>query len=88
MTIEDAIKHLKDPYVLGSTMENAKAYNDAVSVAIRSLNAWGEVKDEIDDLVPDYGHEAYYAAVNDVLGIIDRHLEEVANDNTEVCTAD
>ena len=58
-------------------------YRNAVKMAIASLEAWEKVRAEIEDEKIDFdiniGMEKYYNnAIDDVLQIIDRHLQEVA----------
>ena len=60
---------------------------EALSMAIRSLEAWEKLWQEIEQLQKDnsnhYGNEvetAKYDAYDDCLDVIDKHLKEVEND--------
>lgn len=80
MTIEEkAIANLK--YAI---RWNDKPTQKSMEVAIASLEAWDEVKQKINDLfskpacyIPNY--DAYKM----FLEIIDKHLQEVRNENTD-----
>ena len=57
---------------------------DALNMAIKSLEEWEKVKAEIEDEKIDFdiniGMEKYYNnAIDDVLQIIDEHLQEIKN---------
>ena len=81
MTIEEAILIFKEWIKRDSEMQNAdrleniKVYN----MAIKSLEAWDKVKDDI--------RQMYFTKPitvrNEVLDIINKHLEEIENE--EIC---
>lgn len=59
-------------------------YRNAVNMAIASLEAWEKVRQEIEDMLEtlsDGGDDWFTAEkLNDVLEIIDKHLQEVTTD--------
>ena len=68
MTREEAIKILE-------TIPTISEQVDALEIAIRSLEAWDKVKNDLDDL-----WLKGYSPHTEVMEIIDRHLKEVEND--------
>lgn len=85
MTIQEAIDELKlewDVFVAGIDLAHAennpefKHVRDANMMAIRSLESWKKVNEEIKGL--DWnGDDAYWYGVSDVSAMIDKHLGEV-----------
>ena len=94
MTIQEALELLKDDE-LADGEEDADKFNEAYNMAIRSLEAWEKVKDEIEN--GDYRYtlakEGYgfgnvvwhenLISTNKVTEIIDKHLQEVEKNDTE-----
>lgn len=81
MTREEAIASLK---ALCHTCEFfPTCVNDkpecfrAIEMAIKSLEAWGKVKNDICE-IDWYGDDAFWDGVNLVSDIIDKHLSEVS----------
>ena len=87
MTIGNAIEILNREHSPRGDRESFKAYFDARKMAIRSLEAWEKVKEEIESAkYLKYGQK--YGATNclasgldKALEIIDKHLQEVNNDS-------
>ena len=90
MTIECAIKELKediDLYIpLHGTIDDVdRELPDgrlitALEIAIASLEAWGEIKQEISDLFSKPAcYMSNYDAYKMFLEIIDKHLQEAEN---------
>lgn len=80
MTIDEAIQRL----IATREQKGRFSVNEciALEMAIASLEAWEKVKAEIEDEKIDFdiniGMEKYYNnAIDDVLQIIDKHLQEV-----------
>ena len=72
MTREQAIERLEK---LREVVENFTT-DECLKMAIRSLEAWEKVNEEIKGL--DWnGDDAYWYGVSDVSAIIDKHLGEV-----------
>ena len=85
MTIEEAIDILEEVKVLDDSIyQYDTAYLEALDIAVKSLEAWAEIKQEINDL---FSKPAFYMPNYDAykmfLEIIDRHLQEVENANKE-----
>lgn len=83
MSIEEVIELLKqmielDPFV---RTEYREKLHQALKIAIRSLEAWEKVKEDVEDLkyipVCNSGMIAQNLAYDYVLGIINKHLKEV-----------
>lgn len=78
MTIEEAIRRIKD-FGLHHAIKDLP-YSilivEAFEMAIRSLESWKEVKEEITN-----NNIADFIAVQSVLDIIDKHTKEIENDN-------
>ena len=56
-------------------------YRNAVNTAIASLEAWGEIKQEINDLFSKPAcYMPNYDAYKMLLDIIDKHIKEVKNE--------
>jgi len=81
MTIEDALDILEDNYTVlyshGNYTEQEE--NEALIIAIKSLEALVDLKKEIVDISATDADSQLYALIrkSDVLNIIDRHLMEV-----------
>lgn len=77
MTIEEATKLLKmsDQAIWLKGLE--KEQRKAEDMAIKSLEAWGKVKNDICE-IDWYGDDAFWDGVNLVSDIIDKHLAEVS----------
>ena len=78
MTIDEAVNKWMPVVAMG--VEDMPEIKEAVSMAIASLEAWGEIKQEINNLfskpacyIPNY--DAYKM----FLEIIDKHIKEVEN---------
>lgn len=70
MTRDEAIAHGKEQLeIFGGT------HREFILMAIRSLEAWDKVKNDLDDL-----WLKGYSPHTEVMEIIDRHLKEVEND--------
>lgn len=77
MTREEAIRmliRLKDGINFEVTDSQKKM--DALNMAIKSLEAWEKIEDDIYEL--DCWDREYAKGVNDVQEIIDKHLSEVS----------
>ena len=72
MTVAEAIEKLKTArFVFKSESETFAS----IDMAIRSLEAWEKVTEEIFQL--HNNEEAYWSGVSDCWKIIDKHLKEV-----------
>lgn len=78
MTNEQAIEHLrgwlKEHYALDETDR------EVLRMAIRSLEAWQEVRGEINELIDwhfTHNQEAVAQMFSEALEIVDKHLKEV-----------
>jgi len=87
MTIEKAIEYWQFRYDSARNTEYklwGKDYEDALEMAIKSLEAWEKVKAEIKDLDLGFVDEEYRAGVSygimKTTQIINKHLKEVEND--------
>lgn len=74
MTIEEAIKGI---HTLTDRISLADDRQDAIAMAIKSLEAWEKVKNDIYE-IDWYGDDAFWDGVNLVSDIIDKHLSEVS----------
>jgi len=82
MTIEEAIDILEEVKVLDDSIyQYDTAYLEALDIAVKSLEAWAEIKQEINDLFSKPAcYMPNYDAYKMFLDIIDKHLQEVDND--------
>ncbi len=71
MTREEAIKALRE-MADGMPEDKCSDWIDACLIAIRSLEAWSKVKNDLDDLWLEG-----YSPHTEIIEIIDRHLKEV-----------
>jgi len=80
MTINDAVNKWMPVVAMG--VEDMPEIKEAVKMAIASLEAWGEIKQEINDL---FSKPAFYMPNYDAykmfLEIIDKHLQELESSN-------
>lgn len=74
MTIEEAIKGI---HTLTDRISLADDRQDAIAMAIKSLEAWEKVKNDICE-IDWYGDDVFWDGVNLVSDIIDKHLSEVS----------
>ena len=73
MTIEDAI------FVLNCVEAHNGICNEAKEMAIKSLEAWGKVKEQLNK---DYiGEVLYDGGIEHAIDVIDKHLLEVEHGN-------
>lgn len=83
MTSKEAREVLKASSIqqmsLCKVVVNGKAFNvkEALYMAIKSLEAWEKVKNDIYE-IDWYGDDAFWDGVNLVSDIIDKHLSEVS----------
>lgn len=78
MIREKAIEILKRKTTIPNDGEDFDDISDAFNMAIASLEAWGEIKQEINDLFSKPAcYMPNYDAYKMFLKIIDRHLQEV-----------
>lgn len=79
MTIDEALEEMDTLFIPRDGIQDKLA--DAYDMSIASLEAWGKVKAEIEDMLEtlsDGGDDWFTAEkLNDVLEIIDKHLQEV-----------
>jgi hypothetical protein len=82
MTIEEAVNTWMPVVAMG--VEGMPEIKEAVRMAIASLEAWEKVKQEIEDMLEtlsDGGDDWFTAEkLNDVLEIINKHLQEVESE--------
>lgn len=76
MTVEEAIKGI---HTLTDRISLADDRQDAIAMAIKSLEAWEKVVEEIEDLDTNFEFEGFYRCQSEVAKIIDKHLKEVDN---------
>ena len=86
MTVEEAIDILTDirddvfaPMETEEMIVVDELERKALSMAIRSLEAWEKVKEEIKQ-EQEFAWGLYNDGLQDALNIIDKHLKEVEND--------
>ena len=80
--IREAIKKLKEQqYEFNEHCIDYAGVNKAYNMAIRSLEAWGKVKEEISEAYKDFQNDDICIAngINICRRIIDNHLKEVDN---------
>lgn len=73
-TIEETIRGLKE---VRKMFAGYKPNEEMFDIAIRSLDAWEKVKEEINQESHYYGMEERFVKVNKAFEIIDKHLQEV-----------
>lgn len=79
MTIDEA-KYELDYCIRDMIEQKTRNEDKALDIAIRSLEAWGEIKQEINDLFSKPAcYMPNYDAYKMFLEIIDKHLSEVQN---------
>lgn len=79
MTVAEATTQVRLLRNMADTM-NDNRMKEALTMAIRSLEAWEKVNEEIKGL--DWnGDDAYWYGVSDVSAMIDKHLGEVTQNN-------
>ena len=77
------IKQIKD-LIQNSQSWSIEAKNAAIESldsSIRSIEAWEKVKEEIKNAKPVYPDRVRIWGTDTILGIIDKHLQEVENDD-------
>ena len=80
MTNEEAIEQLKihKKEVFCDFGWNVSVL-ESIEMAIRSLEAWGKVKEEIKNAKPVYPDRVRIWGTDTILALIDKHLQEVEN---------
>jgi len=82
MTIDEALEEMDTLIIPRDGIQDKLA--DAYNMAIASLEAWQSVRQEIEDILEtlsDGGDDWFTAEkLNEALEIIDKHLQEVADD--------
>lgn len=82
MNIEQAVKWLdaiKEKYIHGGDDEMDAKRKEAIDMAIRSLEAWKKVEEEIDTYLWTEGFGSAYR--NEIRNIINKALGEVGGDS-------
>lgn len=81
MTIEKAIKYIK-ANCCGEWCEDD--WQSAIGIAIRSLEAWSKVTEEITEYLEEYGdtdasgnHSAKWCAMKEADAVVGKHMNEV-----------
>ena len=76
MTIEEALKVWRDSIGFNE-IECGRDLQKSITVAFRSLEAWGKVKEDLIQYSQCKNTEDYSDAICDALKIINKHLSEV-----------
>ena len=89
MTAEEAIKYFKNNNERirsiaideNRTSKFMKETIDANSIAIKNIEAWEKVKEEIKNAKPVYPDRVRIWSTDTILAIINKHLKEVENEH-------